>query len=54
MSTESIAPSNPYRAPDEPTAGLSSTKSVATKVPTKAESIYTTPTLTSEVKKARR
>lgn len=48
MSTESIAPSNPYRAPDELTAGLFWTKSAATKVPTQAEKIYTSPILTAQ------
>lgn len=39
VSAESVAPSNPNRAPEEPTDGRFSTKSAATNVPTKAESM---------------
>lgn len=35
---ESVAPSNPYRAPEEPTAGRFSMKSAATNVPLNADS----------------
>ena len=36
---ESNVPSNPYKAPEEPTAGIFWIKREATRAPTKAESI---------------